>query len=219
MMGRLRSMLQTPGATAALICALSLAGLSTSHAAPSKMTGTDDVSGLPCNEACKAYMAWSDRVSAMFHPSQPMTQAAVRHGRSAGSMVHHPASKTRQPGLSSFAQLSVRSDVTPEFAETSQAEVAPSRPSDGIADRFPAAAGFVSAILAGTGGATNEAPDSTVVSATDAVPVPRGPSTVDDTAGGLDLRVALSLFILSILSALALRGRFRGRTRTARAIR
>ena len=153
MTGRLRSMAQTPGATAALICALTLAGLSTSHSAPSNVAGTDNAGRLPCNDVCKAYMAWSDRVSTMFYPSRPLAQAALYHAKPAARMVHHPTAKTRQPALSSFAQAPVRSDATPQFAETSQAEIAPSRPADGIAERFPAAAGFVTAILAGTGNA------------------------------------------------------------------
>src|SRR6266571_8154033 len=124
MMGRLRSTMQTPGATAALICALFLAGLSVSHAAPSNLSGTDDVGQLPCNDVCKAYLAWSDRAAAMLHPSSPVAQTAVDHGKAAGRMVHHPASRTRQPSLDSFAQFPVRRDAAPESAEASQAEIA-----------------------------------------------------------------------------------------------
>jgi hypothetical protein len=214
-------MMQTPGATAALVCALSLAGLSTSHAAPSNPSGTDDVNRLPCNDVCKAYMAWSDRVSTMFHPSRPVAQTAVPNEILAGWIAHHRAPKTRQTSLNSFAQLPVRRDAMPQFAETSQAEVAPSRPGDRIADRFPAAAGFVNAILASTGGATNDdAPESTAVSATDAIPATQGTSTIEDTASGVNLRFLVSLILaLSTLSTLVLWGRSRGRTRIARAIR
>jgi len=220
MMGRLRSMMHAPGATAVLICALFLAGLSTSHAAPSNGSRTDDVNGLPCNDVCKAYLAWSDRVSTMFSPAQPIARAAVRHGKPASSLVHHPAPKTRQPNLNSFAQLPVRSNATAQSAETAQAEVAPSRPADGIAERFPAAAGFVAAILAGTGGAASDASESTVVSASNVIPATQGARTIDDSAGGLDMRFAVSLFLaLSILSTLVLWGRSRGRSRAARAMR
>jgi hypothetical protein len=216
MMGRLRSTMQTLGAAAALIYALSLAGLSTSHAAPSNLSRTDYVSRQPCNDVCKAYLAWSDRVSAMFHPSQPVAQTAVHHGKPAGWMVHHPASKTRQPSSNSFAQFPVRSDATPQSAETSQAEDAPSRPADPIADRFPAADGFVTARLAGTGSATNDTPESAVVSATDAIPATQGTSKIDDTAGGLDIRFAVPLFLaLCALSALVLWGWFRGKALVA----
>jgi len=214
MMGRLRSTMQTPGATAALICALSVAGLSASHAAPPNVPGTDNASREPCNDVCKAYMAWSDRVSTMLHPSQPVVQTAVRDAKPAGQMVHHHASKTRQPGLSSFAQFPVRSDAAAPSAEPAQPEVAPSRAADGIADRFPAAAGFVTAILAATGSPPNDAAESAVDSANDVVPATRGPGTIDNTAGGLNIRLALPLLILSF-SMLVFWRWFRGRARTA----
>ena len=173
----------------------------------------------PCNDFCKAYLAWSDRVSAMFHPSRPVARTAVHHGNPPDRMVHPRASKTRQPRLNSFAQFPVRSDATPPSAETSQAEAAPSRPVDRIVDRFPAADGFVTARLAGTGIATNDAAESTVASATDAIPVTQDTGTIDDSAGGLDIRFAVSLFLaLCALSALGFWGWSRGRTQTANAI-
>jgi hypothetical protein len=217
MMGRLRSTMQTLGATATLICALSLAGLGTSHAAPADLSGTDDVSRPPCNDVCKAYLAWSDRVSAMFHPSPPVAQpAVVHHAKPVDRMVHHRAPKMRQPGLNSFAQFLVRSDATAQPAETSQAEDAPSRPADRVADRIPAAAGFVTAKLAGTGSATNDAPQSTVVSASDAIPAIQGTSTIDDTAGDPDIRFAVSLFLaLCTVFVRVLWGWIRGGTASA----
>jgi hypothetical protein len=215
-MGRLRSTMQTLGAAAALIYALSLAGLSTSYAAPSILSETDYVRRQPCNAVCKAYMAWSDRVSVMFHRSRPMAQRAVHHGKLAGRMVHHHASKTRQPNLNSFAQFPVRSDAAPPSAETSQAEDAPSRPVDRIADRFPAADGFVTARLAGAGSATNDVPEITIVSAIGAIPATQAISKIDDAAGGLYIGFAVLLFLaLCALPALVLWGWFRGRTQTA----
>jgi hypothetical protein len=210
MKSRLRSTLQTLGAAAALICALSLGGLGTSDAAASNLSETDAVGQEPCNDVCKAYMAWSDRVSAMFHPSsQPVAQTAVHPRKPRGWLVHRRASRTRQPNLNSFAQFPARSDATPQSAETSQAEDAPSRPADRIADRFPAAGGFVTARLAGTGSAANEAAESTVVSA-----------TRTDATAGLNIRFAVSLFLaLYTLSALGVWGWFRGRTQPASAIR
>jgi hypothetical protein len=216
MMGRLRSKMQTLGATAALICALSLAGLGTSHAAPSDLSGNDDVSRQPCNDVCKVYLGWSDRVSAMFHPSPPVAQPTVHHGKPVDRTVHHRASKTRQPNLNAFAQLLVRSDATAQSAETSQAEDVPSRPADRIADRLPAPDGFVTARLAGTGSATNDAPQSTVVSASDAIPAIQGTSTIDDTAGDLDIRFAVSLFLaLCTVFVRVLWGWIRGGTASA----
>ena len=215
-MGRLRSTMQTLGAAAALVYALSLAGLSTSYAAPSILSETDYVRRQPCNAVCKAYMAWSDRVSVMFHRSRPAAQRAVHHGKLAGRMLHHHASKTRQPSLNSFAQFPVRSDPAPPSAETSQAEDAPSRPVDRIADRFPAEDGFVTARLAGAGSATNDVPEITIVSAIGAIPATQAISKIDDAAGGLYIGFAVLLFLaLCALPALVLWGWFRGRTQTA----
>ena len=134
-------------------------------------------------------------------------------------------SKTREPGLNSFAQFPVRSDATPQStetppsAETSEAEDAPSRPIEPIADRVPAADGLVTASLDGTASATNDAPESRVASVADAIPATQdqGTGKIDDTAGGLHIRFALPLLLaLCSLSALVLFwGWFRGRTQTA----
>ena len=102
-----------------------------------------------------------------------------------------------------------------QAAETSPAEDAPSRPVDPIADRVPAADGLT-ASLAGTGNATNDAPESAVVSATDAIPATQGTGKIDNTAGRRNIRFALPLLLaLCTLSALVLWGWFRGRTQTA----
>ena len=212
MMNRLRSTMQTLGAAAALICALSLGGLSTSHAATSNVPGTDDVAAQPCNDVCKAYMAWSDRVSAKLHPSSPVAQATVPDGKPADRIVHRRASRTRQPSLNSFAQFPVRRDA----AETAQAVVAPSRQLDGIADRFPTTAGFVTSLLSGTPGATTESPDSTVVPVADTVSAMPDPGTIDATAGGVDMQFTVSLFLaLCLLAAFVVWGWSRARTQRA----
>jgi hypothetical protein len=206
--------MRTFGAIAALLSALSLAGPSTSHAVESTMSGTDDTGPPPCNDVCKAYMAWSDRVSAKLHPSSPVAQAAVHDGKPAGQMVRRRASGTRQPGLNSFAQLPGRREATPRSAETAQAEIASSRPLDGIADRFPTTAGFVSALLAGSPGASNDAPDSTVIPVSDTIPATRGTS-IDAPAGGVDMQFVVSLFLALILSGLVVWVWLRGRTPSA----
>jgi hypothetical protein len=215
-MSRLRSTMQTLGAAAALICALSVAGPSPSRAVPSSLSETDHISRPPCNRVCKAYLAWSDRVSAMFHRSRPVAHTAFHHGTAAGRIAHHHAPETRQPRLNSFAQFPVRSDATPQAAETSPAEDAPSRPVDPIADRVPGADGVVTASLAGSGSATNDAPEGAVVSATDAIPATQGTGKIDNTAGRRNIRFALPLLLaLCTLSALVLWGWIRGRTQTA----
>ena len=179
MMDRLRSPMRTLGMTAVLICALSLAGLGMSHARPSHAPVQRH--GLPCNAACKAYMSWSHRVAAMFRPSRPLKRIAAHHGNPPRMMVHHAprtrmahhAPRLRQSGLNSFAQLPAPGDATREPAEASRAvqapqvaemppaaeaqgEVAPSRPTDRIADRFPTAAEFMRAGRAGTDSPTDD---------------------------------------------------------------
>jgi len=224
MMDRLRSPLQTLGVTAFLMSALLLAGLGTSHARPSYSPESVNVGDEPCNDVCKAYMAWSDRVSAMFRPSRPPEQNAADHGRSPRPMVHH-ASKTRQPDLNSFAQFPVPRDSTPEPAETPQAaeppqaEVAPSEPTGQIAD-FLAAGKFTTARRAGTDTATNDAADHrTVVAVADTIPAARATGTVDASTIGRDMRSAAALLLaLCTLPALVFWRRSRGR-RAATAIR
>jgi hypothetical protein len=223
MIDRLRSSMQTLGVTAFLLCALSLAGLGASHASPSVRIDAE-----PCNDVCKAYMAWSDRVAAMFRPSQPLEQPleknAARHRRPLRAMVQH-AARTRRPGLNSFAQLPVQSAAmadsteTPQAAETPPAEVAPSQPMDRIADRFPAADNFMIAKPDGTDSATNDAAESRVVAVADTAPATRGTGTVGGAAVGPHLRLAAPLFLaLCLLPALVFWRRFRGRRDEERAI-
>jgi hypothetical protein len=226
MLGRLRTTMQPLGAIAALICALGLALPGASHAAPPDGPGTDDVSAQPCNDVCKAYMAWSDRVAAKLHPSSTVAQTTAQDGKPAGQMVHHHAAKSRQPSLNSFARLPVRRDATAQSAETAQAVVAPSRPVDGITDRFPTTAGFVSALLAGAAGAANDAPDSPIVSVTEVTPATRAggaidaTSTIDATVRGPDMQFAVSLCLaLCLLAALVVWGWSRARTQTPRVLR
>jgi len=133
MMDRLRSPLRTLGATAFLICALSLAGLGMSHARPPNPSQSVHINGLPCNAACKAYMSWSHRLAAMFRPSRPLKKNAARHGIPPRMLVHHApktrmvhlSPRTRRSGLNSFAQLPVPGDATRETAETPRAAETP----------------------------------------------------------------------------------------------
>jgi hypothetical protein len=161
MMDRLRSLMQTLGASAVLICVLSLAGPGVSHARPSHASQSVHSNGLPCNAVCKAYMSWSHRVTAMLHPSrplkmfrpsQPLKMTAAHHRRPPRTMVAHHAPRTRQRALNSFAQLPVQSDAPPPSAETPQtadmpqaaqtpqtAETAPAAKTPQAAERLQAA--------------------------------------------------------------------------------
>ena len=232
--------------TAVLICALSLAGVGTLHARPSQASQSAHGNGLPCNAVCKAYMSWSHRVTAMFHPSRPSKmparppqKIAAHHGRPPRMMAHH-APKTR--GLNSFAQWRVPSDATagsaetprvvetpraaetpqitetpqaavtpqvaataqtaetpqaaemPQAAEVPRAEVAPSRPIDQIADRFPAATEFMTA-RAGTDTAAHDAAESPVVASANPTPANHATGAVDPSAHGADIRLMASLLL------------------------
>ena len=226
MMNRLRSPLRALGVTAFLICALSFAGLGLSHARPPNASPSVPIHGLPCNAACKAYLTWSHRVTAMFRPSRPLKmfrptrpleKNAAHHGRPPRMMVHH-APKMRQRGLNSFAQLRVQSDATPDSAEmprtaeTPRAELAPSRPRDQIADRFPAAAEFMTAKRAGTDGATPDAAESTDVAVADITPATQGTGRVDASAHGADMRLVASLLLaLCTLAGVRILAVVRGR--------
>src|SRR4051794_36719690 len=215
-MGRLRSTMRTLGATAVFVCALSFGGVSACHAAASKPSGTGNAGAQPCNDVCKAYLAWSDRVAAMLRPSSTTAQAAVHDRKPAGRTVHPRASQGRQSGLNSFAQFPVRRDTAAQSAETVRAAVAPSRSIDGIADRFPTTAGFVTALLAGTPGATNDAPENPVVAVTDAIHLTRETGTIGQAARGPDSGFAMLLLVaLCILSALGFWAWARGKTQTA----
>lgn len=138
MMDRLRSSIWTLGVFATLVSALSLAGVGMSQARPQRPSPSARVNQAPCNAACQAYLAWSNRVSAMFHPSRPLTpkMATAQRGRPARAMTAHHAPRyarlapryarlapgTRRPGLNSFAQWPPQTDATPAPAETRPAE-------------------------------------------------------------------------------------------------
>ena len=106
--------------------------------------------------------------------------------------------------------------MTAQSAEPAQGVIAPSRAVEGIAERFPTTAGFVTALLASIPGATNDAPENPVVAVNDAIHLTRGTSTMVETAAGPDMRFAVSLLLaVCTLLALVFWGWFRGRTQGA----
>jgi len=154
MMDRLRSSMRTLRVTATTVVALSLAGIGVSQARPSHPSPSAAARQQSCNTVCEAYMAWSHRVTAMFHPSRPsmkLKKTAAQYGRPARMMMAHRAArnalKARRPGLNSFAQWPAQGDAasadtrqaeeptpatqtspaaeTPQAAQTLQAETAP----------------------------------------------------------------------------------------------
>ena len=258
MMECLRSITRPLGVIAFLVCALSLAGLGVSRADPSTPSPSVSADEPPCNSVCKAYLAWSSRVTAALHPSRPSTTTADLHRRPLQRMARH-VPKLRQRGLNSFAQLPndaapsaaeprraaeippvpetprppemapetpdamTRAAATPQAAETTHAaqtppsEVAPSRPIDQIAERFPALRQFMAARLAGTDARTGDAAEQAFAALADS-PAPQRTAIVDPPAPAPDRQWAVSLvLVLCTLPALFVWWRARGRRARDRA--
>ena len=112
-----------------------------------------------------------------------------------------------------------RAAATPQAAETAHAgqpppsEVAPSRPIDQIAERFPALREFMAARLAGTAAPTGDVAEQAFAALADS-PAPQATATVDSPAPAPDRRWAVSLvLVLCPLVALFAWRRARGRAR------
>jgi hypothetical protein len=176
-MGRLLSAVRRLGAAVALISALSSAGPTTSQAAPSHVSRTVYVNGLPCNDLCKAYMAWSDQIMAKFRPQQRQTQVVVPH-KKPDRTVHH-ASGTRQSSLNGFAQLPRRRDAFPSSAETPHVQPVPSEPVQPITERIFATDGTITAKPADAGVVANAPLQTTPVSVTGLVSATQDPGSQD----------------------------------------
>jgi hypothetical protein len=127
MMNCLRSITRTLVIIAFLICALSLAGLGASRAGALTASPSVHGDGPPCNSACEAYLAWSSRVTATLHPSQPSKTTADLHRRPLQRLARH-VPRLHQRGLNSFAQLHVPNDAAPPAAEPRRAAEIPPIP-------------------------------------------------------------------------------------------
>jgi hypothetical protein len=216
-MGLPQSTMQRLGVAVALIYALSLAGLNTSHAASSNASETDYVNGPPCNDLCNAYMAWSDRVLARSHPSEPQMRVVVPHKRPDRTV--HRASETRQLDLNLFAQFPRRSNAAPQAVETPHVRAAPSEPVKPITEGLFPADGIVTAKSADAGVAKNESPETTRVSATGLISATQDNGTTRHFVAR-DGRFALSLALaISALLSLLSWGYLRRRMQTANPIR
>jgi hypothetical protein len=262
MMDCLRSITRTLGVIAFLIGALSLAGLGASRARPSTPSPSVYADEPPCNSVCKAYLAWSSRVTATQPPSRPSKTTADLHRRPLQRVARY-VPRLRPRGLNSFAQLHVPNDAAPSAAEprrpaeippvpetprtpetaqvpetpdavtraaaapqaaetthaaqTPPSEVAPSRPIDQIAERFPALREFMAARLAGTYAPTGDAAEQAFAALADS-PAPQRTATVDPPAPAPDRQWAASLvLVLFTLPALFVWWRARGRRARDRA--
>jgi hypothetical protein len=222
MMDRLRSPLRTLAVIASLVPALTLAGLGASQARPSSSPQSAYVNEQPCHDICRAYLDWSRRVMAKLRPSPPVKKTAAQPGRPPRAMVYR-APGTRRPALNSFAQWPARSAATkasmeaPPAAAMPQAEAAPSRQRDEIADEFPATRELLTAMRAYSSGAARVAAGTTVGAAIGSTSAGQGSGqgngqgsgqasgTVDAVVGALDIGLAaLLLFAFLTLPALLL---------------
>jgi hypothetical protein len=108
-------------AALALVSMLSVVAPSRSYASPSDTAGY--VNGKPCNDLCKAYMAWTDRVltasRSVLHP-RPPERVAV-HRNKAERPVHRAAAPHRSSG-NAFAQLVHRSPVRTQVRTSAHAD-------------------------------------------------------------------------------------------------
>jgi hypothetical protein len=216
-MGLLRSTVQSLGAAVVLIHALSLAGLGTSLAAASHVSGTGYVNGMPCNDLCKAYMAWSDQVMANSRRSQPQMRVVVPRKRlvvprKRPDRTVRRASGTRRLGPNLFAQLPRRSDAALQSVETPHVQVASPEPVPPITERLFPSDGIVTARPADAVVATNAFAETTPVPVTGLVAAAQDTNTASHFAPGLDGRFALSVglalcALLSLLSWVCLRSR------------
>ena len=253
MIDRLRSTTRTLGVITLLICALSLAGLGTSRARAPLSSPSVHRYAQPCNLLCRAYLAWSSRVTAARNATRQLKTTAAHH-RSPRQRVAHHRLRMRQRGLDSFAQLHLPNDAAPriaelppsatapsapeaqqpaetaqaaeppraaepapaaaptQVAEATAAEVAPSRPIDQIADRFPAVREFMMARVAGADIVPRTAADRTVVARADTAPAIDETDMVDAAAPDPDTDWTVWLALaLCTLPALILVWRARGR--------
>jgi hypothetical protein len=201
--------------------AVSLAGLGPSHAAAVNSSGSDLVNGMPCNDPCKAYMAWSDRTLARFAPPRPQEHAQPRtaaHPKKPERTAHH-ATGTRRPNLNSLAQLPRQSGDAQQPGESRQIEIAPSQPANPIADRpFPADAGIAGQRIAARSTTTALA-DTMPMAVADPVLATRQPVATDHAAAGSTMRLQISLVLaFCALLAFGTWGWIRVRTEAANAI-
>jgi hypothetical protein len=116
-----------------LTSALSLSSVGTSQAHPLDSPEIVYIDGLPCNNACQSYMAWSRRTSSMSGQSastqlpQHSANAVVPHATGVGKSRLRPASRAR-----------IANQVVPIPREMQRAKVAALQPADKAAAKSDA---------------------------------------------------------------------------------
>ncbi|MBV9561533.1 MAG: hypothetical protein JOY90_13955 [Bradyrhizobium sp.] len=194
--------MQRLGVTLVLGHIVSLGGLGTSHAAPSNAAETGYVHGPPCNDLCKAYMAWSDRVMDSLHPSRHPSRVVVHHKKP--DRPAHPASRPRQLGLMPFAEHRRRPEMALHAEDIPHVQTASPEPASIRARAFPADQ-VVTAEPADAGAATNDAPVTLPASVTSLVSTTPDSGTIVHFERGLDWRfvISLGLAFCSLFSLMA----------------
>ena len=171
------------GAAAALLTVICLAAPA---AAQAGSANSETVNGQYCNDLCKAYMAWSNRVLAITQPSyvRPQVRVALPQSSSPKKMerldkperMTQQAPKSHRPAnLDSFAQLPAgsRAAMEPTSGDDGSAGYAGAQMGRMLAADAPA--------LTGLRGSTADAADMRLVSMT--APRMAGPTTVGEATG------------------------------------
>jgi hypothetical protein len=221
MMGRPDQTMQRLVLAMLVFQAASLVGLGPSHAAAVNSSGADLVNGMPCNDPCKAYMAWSDRMLARFALPRPQEHSQPRtaaHPKKPERTAHH-ATGTRRPSMNSLAQFPRQSGEAPQPGEPRQLEMASSQPTGPITDRPFAADAGITEQRTDAGSPTAALADPMPMYVADPVPATRQPVRADHVAAGPAMRLQISLALaFCALLAFGSWGWIRVRTQAASAI-
>ncbi|WP_407156867.1 hypothetical protein [Bradyrhizobium sp. STM 3557] len=221
MMGRPDPTLQRLVLAMLVVHAVSLAALGPSHAAAANSSSSDLVNGMPCNDPCKAYMAWSDRMLARFALPRPQASGQTRtaaHPKKPERTARH-VTGTRRPSLNSLAQFSRQSGEAPQSGDPRQVEMASSQPTSPISAGLFSADTGITEQRSEAGGARAALADPTPMSVASPVPAAQQPATAEHAAASRATRLQISLALaFCALLAFGSWGWIRVRTEAANAI-
>jgi hypothetical protein len=194
--------MQRPLLAMLVVQAVSLAWLDPSHAAAATSPATDLVNGMPCNDPCKAYMAWTERMLARISPPRPQEHSeprgAAHPGKPDRSARH--AAAARRPALKSIAPRKRQSDAAAQSAEPRQIEIAPSQPIGLTSDQLIPTDRGLTEQHADAGSAAIASSQMMPASVADPLPAPQQLVTIDHAAGAMRLRISLALACCALLA-------------------
>lgn len=199
------------GAAAALVTVICLAA---PGAAQAGSANNETVNGQYCNDLCKAYMAWSNRVLAITQPSytRPQVRVALPQSSSPKKMdgpdkperMTQQAPKSHRPAnLDSFAQLPAGSRAAQSAMDRTPGDEGSAAYAGAQMGRM-LAADTAAPSLAGLRGSTADAADMRMVSMTDAGRA--GPMTVGDASGSARSKMPPTWIMLAAAALLAFFG-------------